>query len=332
MKIKSLIFLFFIIFIIFSCNFNKRTNIDVSDVKIKDVKIKRYGKDLFEINPDNIKNELKRLVKNYKYFLDADLDDTLNLIQIHDYITDTNLIEIYNESIKKYPELNNLEDDLILAFKHYKYYFSDKNIPEVFTYISGLQYEYPVQYFDNILIIALDLYLGKDFIPYRQIGLPAYKIKRMEADYIVTDCMKEIAEVNFLQQEPERTFLDEIIKKGKVLYFLDAVIPQTPDTVKIGFTSNQLQWCRDNEANIWKFLINNNILYSADYQIIKKFTLDGPFTAAFSKESPTRIGNWFGWQIVSTYMNNNKDVSLNELMLENDAQKILTKSKYKPKK
>ena len=332
MKTKSLIFLFFIIFPIFSCSFNKRTNIDVSDVKIKDVKIKRYGKDLFEINPDNIKNELKRLVKNYKYFLDADLDDTLNLIQIHDYITDTNLIEIYNESIKKYPELNNLEDDLILAFKHYKYYFSDKNIPEVFTYISGLQYEYPVQYFDNILIIALDLYLGKDFIPYRQIGLPAYKIRRMEAGYIVTDCMKEIAEVNFLQQEPERTFLDEIIKKGKVLYFLDAVIPQTPDTVKIGFTSNQLQWCRDNEANIWKFLINNNILYSADYQIIKKFTLDGPFTAAFSKESPTRIGNWFGWQIVSTYMNNNKDVSLNELMLENNAQKILTKSKYKPKK
>jgi hypothetical protein len=332
MKTKSPIFLFFIIFLVFSCSFNKRTDIDVSYVKIKDVKIKRYGKDLFEINPDNIKNELKRLTKNYKYFLDADLDDTLNLIQIHDYITDTNLIEIYNESIKKYPELNNLEYDLTLAFKHYKYYFPDKKIPEVFTYISGLQYEYPVQYFDNILIIALDLYLGKDYIPYRQIRLPAYKIKRMEADYIVTDCMKKIAEVNFLQQEPERTFLDEIIKKGKVLYFLDAVIPQTPDTVKIGFTSNQLQWCRDNEANIWKFLINNNILYSADYQVIKKFTLDGPFTAAFSKKSPTRIGNWLGWQIVSSYMNKNKDVSLNELMLDTDAQKILTKSKYKPKK
>lgn len=332
MKTKSPIFLFFIIFIIFSCNFNKRTNIDVSDVKIKDVKIKRYGKELFEINPDYIKNELKQLAKNYKYFLDADLDDTLNIIQIHEYITDPKLIEIYNESIKKYPELNNLEDDLTLAFKHYKYYFPDKKIPEVFTYISGLQYEYPVQYFDNILIIALDLYLGKDYIPYRQIRLPAYKIKRMEEEYILNDCMKEIAEVNFLQQEPERTFLDEIIKKGKVLYFLDALTHQTPDTVKIGFTSNQLQWCRDSEANIWKFLINNNILFSADYQVIKKFTLDGPFSASFSKESPARIGNWLGWQIVRAYMNKNKDVTLNELMLETDAQKILTKSKYKPKK
>ncbi len=332
MKTKSPIFLFFIIFLFFSCNFNKRTDIDVSDVKIKDIKIKRYGKDLFEINPDNIKNELKRLAKNYKYFLDADLDDTLNIIQIHEYITDPKLIEIYNKSIKKYPELNNLEDDLTLAFKYYKYYFPDKKIPEVFTYISGLQYEYPVQYFDNILIIALDLYLGKDYIPYRQIGLPAYKIKRMEEEYIENDCMKEIAEVNFLQQEPKRTFLDEIIKKGKVLYFLDAVISQTPDTVKIGFTSNQLQWCSDNEANIWKFLINNNILFSADYQVIKKFTLDGPFTAAFSKESPARIGNWLGWQIIRAYMNKNKDVTLNELMLETDAQKILTKSKYKPKK
>ncbi len=332
MKTKSPIFLFFIIFLIFSCSFNKRTDIDVSDVKIKEVKIKRYGKELFEISPDNIKNELKRLAKNYKYFLDADLDDTLNLIQIHDYITDPKLIEIYNESIKKYPELNNLEDDLTLAFKYYKYYFPDKNIPEVFTYISGLQYEYPVQYFDNILIIALDLYLGKDYIQYRQIRLPAYKIKRMEEEYILNDCMKEIAEVNFLQQEPERTFLDEIIKKGKVLYFLDAVIPQTSDTVKIGFTSNQLQWCRDSEANIWKFLINNNILFSADYQVIKKFTLDGPFSASFSKESPARIGNWLGWQIVRAYMNKNKDVTLNELMLETDAQKILTKSKYKPKK
>ena len=51
---------------------------------------------------------------------------------------------------------------------------------------------------------------------------------------------------------------------------------------------------------------------------------------AYGKESPGRLGLWVGWRIVDSYMTNNKDVTLIELMGEGDAQKILEESFYKP--
>ncbi|MDF1518362.1 MAG: gliding motility lipoprotein GldB, partial [Lutibacter sp.] len=55
------------------------------------------------------------------------------------------------------------------------------------------------------------------------------------------------------------------------------------------------------------------------------------FYIDIDKESPGRIGVWLGWQIVSAYMTNNNDVTLQQL-LQTDAEEIFNKSKYKPKK
>jgi len=49
-------------------------------------------------------------------------------------------------------------------------------------------------------------------------------------------------------------------------------------------------------------------------------------------EAPGRIANYMGWQIVKTYMNRYPDKGLEMLIMENDAQKILDLSKFKPRK
>ena len=81
---------------------------------------------------------------------------------------------------------------------------------------------------------------------------------------------------------------------------------------------------------MWSYFIQNKMLYSTDLNEIMKFTHEGPFTSAFSKESPARTAHWVGWQIVRAYMNKNPEITLQQLMDEMDAQKILTQSKYKP--
>jgi hypothetical protein len=52
----------------------------------------------------------------------------------------------------------------------------------------------------------------------------------------------------------------------------------------------------------------------------------------FSKDSPSRLGEWIGLQIIRSYMQKNRDVTLQMLLQETDAQKILTLSGYKPEK
>ena len=48
-------------------------------------------------------------------------------------------------------------------------------------------------------------------------------------------------------------------------------------------------------------------------------------------ESPGRIGQWMGWQIVRSFMENNPKVTVQQL-IKMDANSIFEQSKYKPKK
>lgn len=322
-------FLFFIVFL--SCNgFNKnKLHVDLSDVDIPDIEVKRYGMDLFSVNPDNLKNDLEALSGKYDFFLGGNIDDTLSLIQIRSYITDPYLREIFSSSIKKYPDLDDLNINLTAAFRYYKYYYPDERIPDIYTYISGLDFEFPVRLVDTVMIIALDMYLGGDSKFYKQLGLPLYKSNFNDEHYIVPDCMKELAIAHISYDISTRSFLEQMVYYGKILYFIDAMLPDVPDKNKIKYTDEQLEWCKKNESDVWSLFIDQQLLYSKDMAVISKFINDGPFTAGLAKESPARIGHWIGWQIARAYMKKN-DFGLHELLSQHDAQKILAESSYKP--
>lgn len=332
MKCSFLISILTLSILVFSCKtgVDEKLNADVSDIDIKDVKIQRYGKDLFSIDPDNIVSELRSLSGKYYFFLGGNIDDTLNLIQIKSYITDPNLKELASVTFNKYQDLSDLESSLTTAFKHYKYYYPDYNIPQVYTYISGLDFEYPVRFVDTVMIIALDMYLGHDAKFYKQIGLPQYKTDFLDKDFIVVDCMQELAKKNISFDPSNKTLLDQMINRGKALYFLDAMLPGIADANKIKYTPEQEKWCKENESNIWSMFIDQQLLYSKDLPVVNKYINDGPFTNGLSKESPSRLGDWIGWQIVRSFMSNN-DISLQQLMQLKDSQKILKESLYKPR-
>jgi len=181
-------------------------------------------------------------------------------------------------------------------------------------------------------LIGLDNYLGKDYKAYIADGLPAYRVERMTPNNILPDCMRVLGKVSKISAMSGNTLLDKMIEAGKLLYFIDAMIPGTDDRYKIEYTTNQIDWIRKNEAHVWAAIIENRMVYSSDGQTIRVFMADGPFTAEFSKESPTRLGEWIGWQIVKKYMTNNHEISFQQLMGEQDAQKILSLSRYKPEK
>jgi hypothetical protein len=57
---------------------------------------------------------------------------------------------------------------------------------------------------------------------------------------------------------------------------------------------------------------------------------DGPFTTLFANNSAPRAGAFLGWKIVNRFMEKNPDVSIQELMKNNDYQGILNAASYKP--
>jgi hypothetical protein len=324
--------IFSIVWLLACSNGQKRNlNIDTTNVEIEPVKIKRYEKALFTIHPDSIKTGLKAIASEFPVFLDVDLDDTLNIIQLHQFITEPVNIELFQMTSATYPDLQSIEGDFAEAFKHFRYHFPEKELVNIFTYVSGLMYELPIQFFDQQMIIALDMYLGNDMEHYRRARIPLYKIARMNRDYIVRDGIYDFYFYHFIKK-PGVNVLERMISSGKQLYFLEAMMPDLPDHILIGYPEEKLDWCLNNESNIWAFMVQNELLYASDAGTFRKFFTDGPFTSQFGQESPARIGEWLGWQIVRSYMNQNPEISLKDLIENEDVQEIFKNSKYKPLK
>ncbi len=328
--IKKTVVLLFLTGLISCQTGSERLDVNVDNVQIAPVKIRRYGKALFAVDKNNLKAGLKNLQKEFGVFLNGDLNDTLNLIRIGDFISDPVLIESAAKCNKVFPNLDFLETELTDAFKHLKYYFPQYQLPEVYTYVSGFDYEYPVQYFDNNLIIALDMYLGADYKEYLKLGLPAYRIRNFDKTYISRDCMDALAGSMIDPSQIGRTLLDNMINKGKSLYFIKAMIPDCDNTILLDYSKEQISWAEKNEANIWAFLIENELLYSVDPEIMNKFIVDAPFTSYFGNESAPRNGWWIGYKIVKSFMDNNPGISLAQLIQIYDSQALLNKSGYKP--
>jgi len=330
---KNLSFIFLMAVLISACGpAEKRWDADISDVEIGKVKIHRYGKALFNLNTDSLKPELEAMANEFAFFLKTNLEDSLNLIRIRDYINDPKIRKLNDAVQEKYPDLSSLEQDLESLFKHYKYHYPEFEAPRIYSYISGIDIDSPsVIYVDSVMIIALDLFLGESFESYKKIGLPQYMTRRMQADFIKVEAAHSLA-VAKLPPSPSKTMLDEIILHGKLMYFIDACLPNTADSLKIGYTEDQIEWCHKNEAQLWAFMIDNELLYSADFQNIKRFTMEAPFTSGFGHQSPGRIGIWIGWQIAREYMEHNPRLDLEEFMHQTDAQQILQESGYKPSK
>ncbi len=330
---RKIVSIFIVIFILSACGSGsgRKLNVDVSGINIPCFTIERYEKDLFAIDRNHFLEGIKAIQHKYEVFLGGKELTKNNTVPLFNYISDTSLIRVNRDIQEQYKNIDFLTKELKKAFQYYLHYFPEAKVPEVYTYLSGFLFEQPIQISEQAMIIGLDLYLGENYPDYKKYGIPAYKSRRMVGEQISADCMKELSLLFLDHNFAPKNFLDEIIQNAKSLYFIDAMLPEKADHLKIGFTEKQLQWCTQNERNIWGFFIDKQILYSANYELTRKFINDGPFTHAFSKDAPAGIGNWVGWQIIRAYMDNNPEISLQELLKENDAQKILKTSGYKPK-
>jgi len=290
--------------------------------------LRRYEISLFSIDTNNFKEGLRKIYPSYKVFLGETFPSDEGVTQLLNFVTDPYIRSTYNYTLKKYPDLEFLEAGLDKGFMNFTKEMPGKRIPQVYTYISGFDIRMPIKYTDSALIIGLDLYLGSDYAEYRELGFPLYIAERLSKEYMLADCFREIGWA-YMPEMETNTLLDAMIEQGKLLYFAQKMLPGEKEEYLIKYSPEELEWVKNNEKNLWSFLIENQLLYSNDAKAMTTFMTDGPFTSGFSEESPSRTGHWLGWQIVKNYMQKN-DLSMEALLAEKDSQKILQESGYKP--
>lgn len=334
-SVQTLICLIILSFFHISCEEN-RHDVDVSNVEL-DLEIQRFDQQLFEWSALTFRQQAPELKTQYSgfykhYFEDVtrigSADDSLLFSSIRLFVTDQGIQQIKAAVEEEFEEISDIETDLISGWKHYKYYFPDREVPAHFTMISGLNTNVMVT--DESVGISLDAYLGINNEIYELAQVPLYHRQKMIRERIAPDVIKGWLETEYVLQNDAPTLLEVIIHEGRLLYALDACFPEMEDSLKIGYAKSELAWANQFESNVWTLLVDEELLFSTDYEVKSNYVNDGPFTAGLSKDSPARMGVYLGWQVVRSFMNNNEELDLNDLMQINDAQEILAKSKYKP--
>jgi hypothetical protein len=321
-----------------SCG-SDRLDVNTSDSPIQDITILRLEQDIFNMDTNNIEMASKELQAKYGKFYttfismilnNGGLRDSSYSFRMKSFIRDYYMHKAYEDSQKKYPNTDAIKEKLLKSYQRFNYHFPKRAIPQAITMISG--FNYSVVMADSTLAIGIETYLGSNSEFYTGLGIPKYKSMFMNEENIVPDAIRQWMLTAFPNNMNKQDFLSEIVYMGKIMYLTDALLPETPDSLKIQYSTTQLEYCHQNEFNIWSYFAAQKTLYTTDQAEIIKFTADGPFTSAISKEAPARIGHWIGWQLVRQYMKNNPELSLQDLMNEEDAQLLLAKSKYKPGK
>lgn len=318
MKFYLYSFLFCCIF--WSCD--KKTAVEKAVEEIPlDIKVERFDQVFFESKPQ----ELQKIKNEFPIFFPKEVPDSVWTNKIQNPLWR----ELYSEVQKKYSDIEPVRSELVTLFKHIKHYFPKTKTPKAVTVIAEMDYNTKAIYADSLVILSLELYLGK---AHRFYEFPKYIKQNFEPRQMMPDLVSSFAttKINFGK---DKTLLSQMVYYGKQLYLKDLLLPAYSDAEKMGYAPKEITWCEENETYIWRYFLENEMLYSDESKLTSRFIAPAPFSKFYleiDNESPGQVGAWIGWQIVRSYAENN-DVPLAKLLNMN-AKELFEKSKYKPKK
>jgi gliding motility-associated lipoprotein GldB len=304
----------------FSCDKKSAVEKKIEALPVQ-IKIDRFDQVFFESSP----KDLQKIKKRYPFFFPEGIPDSVWVNKINNPLWR----ELFAEVQKKYKKSETIEAELEKVFKHIKFHFPKTKSPKVYTVIAEMDYDNKVIYADSLVIISLEMYLGKDHKFYE---FPAYIRQNFEQRQMMPDLVASFAKSK-ITTDKDNTLLSQMIYHGKLLYLKDLLLSSYTDDEKMGYTPKEISWCEENESYIWRYFLENELLYSNELKLNSRFIAPAPFSKFYleiDNESPGQVGAWIGWQIVRSFVKNN-DVPVAKL-LELNAKELFKKSKYKPKK
>ena len=316
------------------CSSKKRFDVDVNAISLH-VTIHPFEQDFFSIDTLHVADGLARLHAKYGSYLNLYLHNVMQFDtvgspavndQVRAFLEDTAVRSVFRETIRQYANDSDIEPKLTDAFKRIHYFFPNHLIPQFYFHVS--MFNQSVVTDDNVVSLSADNYLGPNYYWYKKI-VYAYLRSNMRREKVASDFVIAYLLTEF-PMPPSDRFLDNMLYRGKMMYILAVVMPNELPNVLMGYTPQQMEWCKKNEKAIWLNILDHKQLYSTDPMISTAYLNDAPFTSYVSQNSPGRIGTWLGWQIVTQYMDNHRSITLPQLMEDNNYQLMLENSGYKP--
>lgn len=322
-------------FVVTSCSGDK-LDVDVSDIEL-DLTYERFEETMFQggsaaemadINEDLI-NRGGEIYEFYVYEMlrsGSVYDDSIGTYLWY-FVKDSMMKVVYADVEREFADFDEIENQLTDIFKHLRYHLPDAPVPSKIITWNGA-FSYGVVSTDSVIGLALEMYLGQENRIIKEIRFPVYMKEKMHRDYLPIDVAHSWLITNVFEESRGETFLSSMIYFGKLRYIMRALMPDLPENLLLRYTPEELEYALASEYNIWQYLVDMNWIYTTDVKIMLRFFEEAPTTVGI-EDSPGRIGQFMGFQMVKSYMDANPEVTILELLNEKSESKIL--KAYKPK-
>ena len=296
------------------------------------VEIHRFDKVLFTTPPASLTEKLASVRNEYNTeLLNIQPDNPEYMQMLTGFVEDVTMRDVYRIVDSTFGDMQKEAEQLGAALKRANEMCPTLRYDKIYTFVSGMfDYNMRVGCNSHELVISLDQYVLPYTKKYNYFNSPLFLVNQSRPEYLLTDCMTAIARQHIaIPQDREMNLLDYMVSEGKAIYFAQQTLGKVADSLLMRYTGEQMDWMQKNEEHVWSYFLQSKLLYETDYMRFHNFIDDAPKTNAFRDSSP-RTTDYIGWHIVSQY-GERTGVSLQELFEETDAQKILSKSNYRPK-
>lgn len=336
-------YFYFMILAIISCSSpTNKTVVDVSHIPLDSIKIQRFDQSFGRLASENAATLHQEWKKSYGPFYSdfiekilkvGPVDDDTYIAHMLGQIADLPAFQALRDTVAQtFPDLAPQEALLTDAFRRVRYYWPDAELPRQFiAFYSGFAMQVPIG--ESYIGMGLDLFLGSNSPYYEELisTFPRYLSRRFTPQHISPRIIDVYLREQLLTGEPESaTFLDYMLHEGRVLYLMDQLLPQLPDSLKIGYSDHQHAWAQHFQKGIWQSFMDDELLYKTDQETMRQYFGEAPFTIGMGEnnESAPRLGAYIGWQMVRSYMHRHPETSLDELIAYRNAQDFLSASGY----
>jgi hypothetical protein len=216
---------------------------------------------------------------------------------------------------EKFDDLPQRQQKITEALKKIKAHLPNAPMPSEIVYMNSY-FSSSAFCTNKEIAIGLERYLGaktdviaelppQDFYPWIK--------EKMDPQYLERDAIAAWIMTNIVETKEGAGNIEAMIRWGKILYLTEAAFPDMPEHWILRYSEADYNKALDSERPFWDFLVKEKILFDNDERTQANFLNDGPFTTGLPEKAPDRLGQFLGWRIIHSYMEQN-DVNLQQLM------------------
>lgn len=298
------------------------------DVTISEVRVQRLEHDFHTLkSKEEIRNYLAARPDLFNGFLlAAQYPDSFVVNYLYQVNNSSGSDTIYNECELTYGDFSAWKEQFSKAQSLLMHYYPEEKSRTIYTFIPGLTRDLYVN--DSSMYLGIDYFLGSKatFKPQNH----QYILDRYTPQSLVPMSMLYISGKYNATDRLDHTLLADMIYFGKSFYFCKSTVPCVADSTIIGFTNEQWEESEEHSERIWNHFVGQKLLFVTNEQEKQRYVGERPSVSEIGNKCPGRIGQWLGWKIVNAYMENHPEVTLADLMANQNAKEIFELSKFRP--